>query len=100
MMCKIPGVDGDSLLNGLNWLKVTGGIVKASIECSKFNVRVVVDFHVSVVVLLVVATVEVIVGVHVVVVVDLVVVVVVVVVVVNLVVSPPARLLGCDLCNQ
>ena len=41
MMCKIPGVDGDSLLNGLNWLKVTGEIVKASLECSKFNVRVV-----------------------------------------------------------
>ena len=41
MMCKIPGVDGDSLLNGLNWLKVTGEIVKASIECSKFNDRVV-----------------------------------------------------------
>ena len=77
MMSKIPDVDGDSLLNGLNWLKVTGEIVKASIECSKFNVRVVVDVHVSVVVLLVVATVEVIVGVHVVVVVDLVVVVVV-----------------------
>ena len=75
MMSKIPDVDGDSLLNGLNWLKVTGEIVKASIECSKFNVRVVVDFHESVVVLLVVATVEVIVGVHVVVVVDLVVVV-------------------------
>jgi hypothetical protein len=41
MMCKIPGVDGDSLLKGLNWLKVTGEIVKASLECSKFNVRVV-----------------------------------------------------------
>jgi len=34
------GFEGDSLLNGLNWLKVIGEVVKASIEFSKFNVRV------------------------------------------------------------
>ena len=42
-MGKIPGAEGDSLLNGLNWLKVIGEVVKASIEFSKFNVRVVTD---------------------------------------------------------
>ena len=58
--------------------------------CLSSMVCVFCVFSVSIVVAVVVVVV--------VVVVDL--VVVVVVVVVNLVVSPPARLLGCDLCNQ